>query len=524
MSFMHLKNPRIIGFIDLGTNSVRLLVVRLNPNGSYTLVTQQKEVIRLGEGEYLENKLTEAAMERATGVICRLIDLARSRGAEEFVAVATSATREASNGEDLCNRIEEQTGVRIHIISGAEEARLIWLGVSSGIDLKGETALFIDIGGGSTEIIVGDQHEPFFLRSLKLGAIRTTGMFVQTEKDGRVSQRVLLALRRHIEHQIVHIARHITTWNITTAYGSSGTILSLEAVAASYKPCAQTHSPGYLSIEELDMLIWYLSNLPLSIRREVQGLNSDRADIIIAGAVILHEILKASRMKGVFVSSRSLRDGLLVDYIARIPGFPHAEPVSIRERSVRHLGRLCHIDELHASHIMKLALSLYHTGVQAGLFTFDEEAQELLSYAAYLHDVGQFISFSNHHQHSFYLITEVPLLGFNQHEVLMIGLIARYHRKKLPRTRDTPFQDLGRDERRMIRVLSLLLRLAENLDRSHDRRVQKAEFIRKKDYIVLSVSSITDCSLEIWAVESEKDAFFRTFRTRLEIDQTIREE
>ncbi|HOL40422.1 MAG TPA: Ppx/GppA family phosphatase, partial [Methanospirillum sp.] len=140
---MHLKNPRIIGFIDLGTNSVRLLVVRLNPNGSYTLVTQQKEVIRLGEGEYLENKLTEAAMERATGVICRLINLARSRGVEEFVAVATSATREASNGEDLCNRIEEQTGVRIHIISGAEEARLIWLGVSSGIDLKGETALFI---------------------------------------------------------------------------------------------------------------------------------------------------------------------------------------------------------------------------------------------------------------------------------------------------------------------------------------------------------------------------------------------
>lgn len=519
---MHLNTPRIIGFIDLGTNSVRLLVVRLNQNGSYTLVTQQKEVIRLGEGEFLDNQLTDTAMERATGVIVRLIELARSRGAEEFIAVATSATREASNGEELCDRIEELTGVRIHIISGAEEARLIWLGVSSGIDLKGETALFIDIGGGSTEIIVGDQHEPFFLRSLKLGAIRTTGMSVQAEKDGRVSQQTLQTLRRHIDHEIVHIARHINTWNITRAYGSSGTILSLETIAASYKPCAESHIPGFLSIEELDVLIKYLSNLPLQVRKEVQGLNSDRADIIIAGAVILHEIVKVTGLKGVFTSSRSLRDGLLVDYITRIPGFPHAEPVSIRERSVRHLGRLCHIDELHAAHIALLSLQLYHSGVRAGLFTLQEESEEILSHAAYLHDVGQFISFSNHHQHSFYLITQVPLLGFNQHEVLMIGLIARYHRKKLPRQRDNPFQELDRTDRRMVRVLSLLLRLAENLDRSHDRRIEHVEFTRKKEKIVLSVSCKSDCSLEIWAVESERDSFFRTFRTKLHIEQECR--
>jgi len=515
---MYLNNPRIIGFIDLGTNSVRLLVVRLNQNGSYTLVTQQKEVIRLGEGEFTDNRLTDAAMQRATGVIVRLIELAKSRGAEEFVAVATSATREASNGEELCNRIEDLTGVQIHIISGAEEARLIWLGVSSGIDLKGETALFIDIGGGSTEIIVGDQHEPFFLRSLKLGAIRTTGMFVQAEKDGRVSQHMLFSLRRRIEHEIVHIARHINTWNITRAIGSSGTILSLETVAASHKPCVSSHIPGFISIEELDILIRYLSNLPLHMRKEVPGLNSDRADIIIAGAVILHEIVKVSGLKGVYTSSRSLRDGLLVDYITRIPGFPHAEPVSIRERSVRHLGRLCHIDEPHASHIVKLSLQLYHSGIRAGLFPSYDEAEELLSHAAYLHDVGQFISFSNHHQHSFYLITQVPLLGFNQHEVLMIGLIARYHRKKLPRQRDNPFQELDRTDRRIVRVLSLLLRIAENLDRSHDRRIEKAEFIRKKDRVVLSVSCISDCSLEIWAVESEKDSFFRTFRTKLQIE------
>jgi exopolyphosphatase/guanosine-5'-triphosphate,3'-diphosphate pyrophosphatase len=429
---MQLKSPKIVGFLDLGTNSVRLLVVKLNPNGSYIIITQQKEVIRLGEGEYLENRLTDIAMMRATTVIVRLIELARSRGAEEFIAVATSAAREASNGEELCSRIEELTGVRINIISGTEEARLIWLGVSSGIDLKGETALFIDIGGGSTEIIVGNQQEASFLRSLKLGAIRTTGTHIKTEKDGRVSQSVLCALRRHIEHEIVHITKYINTAGICKAYGSSGTILTLEAIAASYKPCAHTHVPGIITIEELDTLIRYLSNLPLQIRREVQGLNPERADIIIAGAVILHEILKATRMNEIITSTRSLRDGLLVDYISRIPGFPHAEPVSIRERSIKHLGKLCHIDEEHAHHIVQISLDLYSSGMKAGLFTFHENAKELLSYAAYLHDVGQFISFSNHHQHSFYLITEVPLLGFNQHDILLMGLIARYHRKKIP--------------------------------------------------------------------------------------------
>ena len=172
---MHLNTPRIIGFIDLGTNSVRLLVVRLNQNGSYTLVTQQKEVIRLGEGEFTDNRLTDAAMQRATGVIVRLIELAKSRGAEEFVAVATSATREASNGEELCNRIEDLTGVQIHIISGAEEARLIWLGVSSGIDLKGETALFIDIGLEAEDVF------EVFMKVNVIGVPSDTGHIVIVE-------------------------------------------------------------------------------------------------------------------------------------------------------------------------------------------------------------------------------------------------------------------------------------------------------------------------------------------------------
>ncbi|PWR76091.1 Ppx/GppA phosphatase family protein [Methanospirillum stamsii] len=517
---MQLTTPRIVGFIDLGTNSVRLLIVRLDSNGSYSILTQQKEVIRLGDGEFGENRLTASAIERATDVITRLIDLAKSRGVKEFLAVATSAAREASNGEELCNLIDKLTGVRINIISGTEEARLIWLGVSSGVDLRDEKALFIDIGGGSTEIIIGDQYEPHFLRSLKLGAIRSTGTHISVEKDGRITDDSISRLRRHIDHEIVHSTRFILDSKIARAFGSSGTILSLESIAASYKPLAGRHNPGFLGTGELETLIPYLAGLPLQIRREVQGLNPERADIIVAGAVILHEILKSSGIKGIYTSSRSLRDGLLVDFISRIPNFPHAEHVSVRERSVRHLGKTCHIDEKHAGHIVSLCLMMFQSGKKSGLFSYTDDIEEIFSHAAYLHDVGQFISFPNHHQHSFYLITEVPLLGFNQHEVIIMALIARYHRKKLPRPRDSVFRDLNRSDKKMVQVLSFLLRLAENLDRSHDLRVKTAEFVQRKEHIVLKISSASDCSLELWAAESEKEGFFRIFRKPLLIEKT----
>ena len=511
---MEIKQPRIIGCIDLGTNSVRLLVVLLKPNGSYFILTQQKEIIRLGEGEFSDNSLTPESIGRATGVIIRLIELAKSRGAEDFIAVATSATRDASNGEDLCNQIEQKSGVKIHIISGTEEARLIWLGVSSGFDLHEEKALFIDIGGGSTEVIIGDQYETYLLRSLKLGAIRTSELFFLPIYELVISGKLIAEIRRYIENQIVHVAKSIISYNISRAFGSSGTIITLESVAASYKPISETHKIGLLTRDEVEKIIRYLAGITLKERRSVPGLNPDRADIIIAGAIILHEIMKAGNLKAIEVTSRSLRDGLLLDYLSRFPGFLYGEPVSVRERSVRHLGRHCLIDENHAKHVTYLALQLYDSGISAGIFEESDEAREFLYFAAWLHDTGQFISFSNHHQHSFYLITGVPLPGFHQQEVLLIGLITRYHRKKTPRSHDVPYCELTREEKKLVKHLSLLLRIAEHLDRSHDKRITSVSLVKSElenpKEIILDICCKSDYSLEIWAIEPDKEIFFRT--------------
>lgn len=516
---MELNEPHIISFIDLGTNSARLLVIRLNPNHSYAVLTQQKQVVRLGEGEFADNFLAPEAIERTVVVLSCFAEMARSYGSSEIIAVATSATRDARNREALITRIREAAGFELNVISGPEEARLIWLGVSSGVDIGKSKSLFIDIGGGSTEIIVGDQTRTFLLRSLKLGALRTTNSFISPTLSGPVPGPVIQAIRKHIRSRASHTIRHVVGKKIQQAFGSSGTITSLEAIAAGMKGLPVPHRQGVLTLSELSTVVLYLCGLSLKDRRTVSGLNPDRADIIIAGALILETLLQEAGMKEIIVSARSLRDGLLVDYLSRIPGFSYAKPKSVRAASISQLGRSCHINEPHAHHVQHLALSLFDSALAAGFHTFSETGRELLFYAAYLHDIGQFISFSSHHQHSFYVITHAPLLGFNEHEILLIALIAKYHRKKMPRRKDSGFSLLSNEDRVMVHILALFLRMAEDLDRSHDGRVVSARFVvDDRQKAILSLVCNSDCTLEQWAILGDIRSFESILKKGLRIE------
>lgn len=514
-----MNDPGYVAFIDLGTNSARLLVVRLNPNHSFSILTQQKEVVRLGEGEYADNLLTPGAIERTVMVISRLAEIARTFNTTDIVAVATSATRDARNREELLSRIRSEAGVEVNVISGPEEARLIWLGVSSGVVLGDQNALFIDIGGGSTEIIIGNQTHPSFLRSLKLGAIRTTNTFIPPDLTGPVPDAVVHAIRLHIRDRATHIIRYVKRHFVTRAFGSSGTISSIEAVVASLKDLPSPHRQGIITLDELSIVVRYLCSLSLKERRNVSGLNPDRADIIVAGALILESLLEKAGISEIEVSSRSLRDGLLVDYLSRIPGFPHAEMMPVRDTSIRQLGRSCHIDESHAGKVELLALSLFDSAKKSRLHDLSENSREILSYAAYLHDVGQFISFSGHHQHSFYVITHASLLGFHEYEILKIALVTRYHRKKMPRQKDPGYRLLDPEDKRVVQILALFLRMAENLDRSHDGRVISISLSpsgRRK--ITLTLRCRSDCTLEQWAILGDSQSFERTLKKGLLIE------
>jgi exopolyphosphatase / guanosine-5'-triphosphate,3'-diphosphate pyrophosphatase len=513
---MELTSPKIVSFIDLGTNSARLLVVRLNMNHSYTILTRQKEVVRLGEGEFSENYLTEEAISRTVAVITGFVKIARSFQSEETIAVATSATRDARNRDDLITRVREEAEIELNVISGPEEARLIWLGVSSGHDIGTVQSLFIDIGGGSTEIIVGDQTRTFLLRSLKLGAIRTTTMFIPPDLTGPVPDPLIRKIRQHVRGWASHTIRHVRRYQVEQAFGSSGTISSLELIAAGMKELAPSHQQGVLTRAELSAVVSYLSSLPLADRRLIPGLNPDRADIIVAGALILDSLLEQAGISRIQISSRSLRDGLLVDYLSKIPGFPYAELMPVRESSVRQLGRSCHISEHHADHVTRLAFHLFDSAQECGLHALPGDARELLGFASYLHDVGQFISFSGHHQHSYYLITNAPLLGFHDLEILMMALIARYHRKKLPRRKDPGYSQLSADDQATVQILALFLRMAENLDRSHDGRVTQARLSMKdRRTVQLTIGCESDWTLEEWAIRGDMESFEQTFKKEL---------
>lgn len=509
---MYMTQDNIVTFLDIGTNSIRILIVRINKDRLCRVLTDQKMVVRLGQGEFESGHLTHEAIIRAENVLARFMHMAHNYKADNIIAVATSALREAKNQNEIIEQIYSRTGVRIQIISGIEEARLIWLGVSSGVELGEEKALFIDIGGGSTEIIVGNQYEPLFLRSLKLGAIRTTQSFLPVGYKKQYTSHIIEMMTNHIELEIAHTIRNLHKYQYSKAFGSSGTILALESIARSHKETSATHVHGVLTLQEIEKIIRILTHKSLEERRKIEGLIPERADIIIAGALILQKVLRQSGLKEIWMTERSLRDGLLKDYLIKNSEHESVQNISVRKQSVREMGEIFHINKEHGEHIKNLAIMLFDSGIDNRLFRLPPYYREILEYAAYLHDIGQLISYSRHHYHSYYLIRSVPLLGFTQDELILIALITRYHRKKIPRLKDEEYSDLNTNHQTAVRILSQLLRIAENLDRSHDRRIQTAAFIQYNEkQAIMEIECSDDYSLEWAAIQEDRGSFKKVF-------------
>lgn len=507
----------VIAFIDIGTNSVRMLIVRLNQNHSYTVLSQQKEMVRLGEKEFKEHILQPDAMNR-TIVVCRkFMELARAYGAEEFIAVATSAVREAKNQKEFLSRLKNEAQIDVRVISGKEEARLIYLGVSSSVHMGDCRALFVDIGGGSTEIVVGDQNRYHYMASLKLGSIRLTTLFFQQNETNPIAPERYARMQQCVRNIIASTAQKVRQLKVDMAIGSSGTIMNLADIASrSYDNSKDTR--GILTHNNLKRVISMLCSLPLKERRKVPGINPDRADIIIGGAVILDTLMEHLGLAEISISKRDLLDGLLIDYLSRTGRFSPLQ-MSVRERSVLQLGRSCALDEKHAHIVTTLALELFDSGKIIGLHNLGQRERELLKYAAFLHDIGDFISFSSHHVHSYYIIKNAELCGFNQREVAIIANVARFHRKKLPQKKSPNLTDLDKQSRKAVIMLSTLLRIAESLDRSHSGLVLSSRFLfEDREKTIIEIIASGDCQLEIWGVESHMDAFEKAFDGKLMLE------
>ncbi len=493
---------RTVAFMDIGTNSIRLLLVRLHPNHSYTILTELRQIVRLGEGEFVSQHLQPAAMERTVLVAKEFAELARANGADDIVAVATAATREADNQDAFVKRLQAEAQLDVRVIAGLEEARLIYLGVAHGVHLGDKQAFFIDIGGGSTEVIIGSQHQHAYVGSLKLGAIRLTTHFLP-EARSPVSLQKYDAIQRYVRHHAVRTLREMQVYRIDLALGSSGTIRNVADVAA---------RRFYKRPAHLRQVVALLAALPLEERRKVPGLQPERADIILAGAAILDAFMQELRVPEIHVSERGLREGLLVDYLLKHEDTSLLAELSVRARSVLQLGRACHFDEAHAQTTARLALGLFESARNMGLHRLGAWERELLEYTALLHHIGAFLTYTNYQAHAYYLIRHANLLGFDEKEIAMMATTALYQRKALPRKKDPAFAALDTRAQDIVRVLSVFLRLAKHLDRGHAGLIQQA-WLRPIDAnrVALHLHAAHDCQVEVWRIQKPAEAFEKVF-------------
>lgn len=508
---------RTVAFMDIGTNSIRLLLVRLHPNHTYTILTQLKQTVRLGEGEFLHQHLQPAAIERAVQVAKQFADLARASGAEEIVVVATAATREADNQEAFVERLQHEARLDVRVISGPEEARLIYLGVASGAYLGHKQAVFIDIGGGSTEVIIGTQQHYTYLGSLKLGAIRLSTQFLADER-GPVALQKYQAMRQYIRLHAVRTLREMQAYRLEAAFGSSGTIENLAHVAMRQFNKRPLQRDDVLTAAQLKQVVSLLAALSLDERRKVPGLNPERADIILGGAAILETLMHELRLTEMTVSEHGLREGLLADYMLR-HGDPNlATEASVRLRSVLQLARTCHVDEAHARTTARLALTLFDSARTLGLHRLGAWERELLEYAALMHHIGAFLTYTDYQAHTHYLIRHANLLGFDQKEIAIMATTALFHRKAPPRKKHPEFAALDAKAQQIVPILSLCLRLAENLDRGYTGLVQHVALcpVHSRE-IALHIYAPHDCQVEIWGLQKHAEAFERVFERRLSI-------
>ena len=529
---------RTFAAMDIGTNSVRLAVVEVKPNQTWTTLASQKQVVRLGEGEFDQapadskkgkdegegggHSLTEAAIARGALVCARFAEVARGFGAEEIVALATAAVREADNGYEFVKRVRDLADLDVRIISGQEEARLIYLGVVSGVDLPdNKRALFMDIGGGSTELIVGDSQSHAFLDSLKMGAIRLTAEGVP-DPSKPVSAAAWDDLQQRVRSLLAPAARAIGAVGFSVMYGSSGTAQNLAEIItnAAVTPNPTSLRNYELSLADVQATTKWLCAMTLEQRRRVPGINPERADIIIGGAAILQTVMETVGATAIRISDRGLREGIIVDRLRRIPAVEGTDirPESARRRSIGQLMAATGVDAAHSAHIVHLSLSLFDQWKMLGLHDYGR-ARELLEYAALLHDAGFFVSHTDHQQHSYYLIRHSELLGFNDREIEIMASLALYHRKATPRRKHANYARLDAKAQRAIRVLSCALRLAEALDRSHLMLVQDilCEKLARPDRVRMTLLATADAQLEVWAAEGQAPAFEKTFGLPLEV-------
>ena len=502
-------DQRRIAAIDIGTNSFHLLVAAVDSKlRTFRIIQAEKATTRLGERDPETGELTAAAMQRGLETLRQFRDLAASHRVEQIVTAATSAVREAPNGRDFLQTILDDLGMEVDLVSGPEEARLIYLGVLSGMPFGDRPHLLLDIGGGSTELILADGRDARALTSTRVGAVRLQRDFVRDDPMPPQRRSFLQAfIQGSLEPAVDKVRRRIKPGETPVLVATSGTAMAIGSLAASEEERPPRKLHGYcVTRQSLNQVVDRLITMTPAQRRELAPINDRRAEIIVPGALILQTTMEMLGVEEFVLSERALREGLIVDWMLRqgLLEDRFSFQSSIRQRTVLHQVQRFAVNQSRAERVASHALSLYDA--TRGVMHDDSgEGRELLWAAAMLHTCGQHINISAYHKHTWYLIRHGELLGYSEAEHLMVAAIARYHRRSLPKKRHESWQLVAtRDNRRCVHQMALLLRLAAALDRRPEPVISALRIHAVKGTLDLEIVPERvnqNVSLEQWSLE-----------------------
>lgn len=504
-----------IGALDLGTNSFHLLVADVSPEGGITPLVREKEMLRLGDVVSREGHVPPEDAERAVACVRRMCILAERAGAREILARATSAFRSAENGAELCDRIEAETGVVVEVISGIEEARLIFSAIRASVVLEPAPALAFDLGGGSLEIMVGDTSGLVYATSVNLGVARLTADLVRDDPPSKADRK---RLRERIVDVLAPVVDNVAEHEPKLVVGSSGTLENIAHMVAARREADVPISLNQLTFTRDEFLPLHeeLMTATAAERRRIDGLDARRVDLIPAGSMFLATAMELFGFDELTVSEWALREGIVLDALrAHDPEDWSDDPRAIRQASVHDLARRCNWPESHSREVARLALQLFD-GTRE-LHGLDDTDRELLEDASLLHDIGEHVSTDGHHKHGAYLVEHGGLRGFDPQEVRLLAAVVRWHRRGEPKTSEDRFGTLDDADQQRVRILVALLRIADGLDRGRTQVVERVDVRVTPSLVLLRVRARGNVELELWGARRKRELFERIFDRELEL-------
>ncbi len=493
-----------IAAIDVGTNSVHLLVADVAGDGQVIQVEKARRQVMLGSGGLGQRRIADDAFQRGLEAMRDFKEAIDSLGVVDIHAAATSAVREASNGHEFCSAVKAETGIHIRVISGADEARLIYLGAREGLDFTRGNVMVFDLGGGSTEFILCEPGRMLHAHSVPLGHIRLADRFHNSDP---LSPEDRLTMRKQIRDDLVGLLRRVPKGQVGSLVGTSGTIRCLARMAAARRgETLVEHAHGLVvTRKDVDHAIQQFMVLPEAEFGTIPGMDMRRSHTLPSGAILVREVMKALGVSQLTTSEQSLRDGLLVDWL--VQNRPELD-LSRTERDPRRRAvllamRRFSVDQTHAAQVARLATQLFDA--TAALHELPVTDRELLNHAAHLHDIGHHIAGKGHHKHGQYLLKHIRMNGFMAREIALLANLVRYHSKSRPKSSHGEYAELTQHERRRVDVLSGILKIADALDRSHNQPVSKLSVEVLPEAIQITAWCEAGGELELWATAQRID-------------------